>query len=69
MKQFEGYTQQERNYNEKYMLYSLHCGELTQTIQRYQSYQNPISFYNKILTSEYLSEMDTKYQTCSSSET
>lgn len=34
----------------------------------YRSYENPIAFYQKILTNEYLSALDKKYQQCSTSE-
>ena len=35
----------------------------------YKSYENPISFYQKILTNEYLSALDKKQQECSTNET
>ena len=42
---------------------------MTQIINRYKSYENPISFYNKILTNEYLSQLEKKHHECSTLET
>ena len=51
VKQFEQYSLQERDYNRKYGVYHKQCDDLTLIISRYKSYQNPVAFYNKILTS------------------
>lgn len=55
IKECQEYMELEKLYNNKYSIYSRNCDELTAIINRYKSYQNPISFYNKILINEYLS--------------
>lgn len=55
IREFQAYMEKEKEYNHKYSIYSKNCDELTVIINRYKSYENPISFYNKILINEYLS--------------
>jgi hypothetical protein len=69
LEQFQEYAATEKNFNRTYSAYNLRCNQLDEIILRYRSYENPLSFYNQILTNEYLTELERKYTECSTAET
>lgn len=69
IRNFEKNAEQEKEYNTKYVVYSEHCNQLVLIINRYKSYESPVSFYSKILMNEDLSELERKHQECSTKET
>lgn len=64
LKEYQAYLQAEKGYNHKYKAYSDKCAALDKVIRRFQSYQDPIAFYNQILTNEYVHELDRHYNDC-----
>lgn len=69
LKEYQAYLQAEKGYNQKYNTYSDKCAALDKVIRRFQSYQDPIAFYNQILTNEYVHELDRHYNDCTNFET